>query len=434
VKFASINGSNPKASLVQGSDGNFYGTTARGGSSDLGTVFKMTPTGSLTTLVNFTGANSNPQAALLESSDGNFYGTTYQGGSGGYGTVFKMTPTGTLTTLVTFTGANGSYPAAALMQGSDGNLYGTTQQGGSTSDGHLAGGGQIFRLRMGPTVLTQVQTNVTANGATLNGIVNPGGYSTPVSFQYGTDSTLTVFSTARAGTLPVGTTNIAVHASVSGLQPSITYYYRVLASNGENSLPQMGEILSFTTADLPHLALEAPTGTSVANGTGTMAFASTPIGQTTEIAVTVRNAGDSDLTSIAPSITGTHAGEFSLVSSPPGTLAAGASAAFTVRFSPTSPGAKSATLSISSNDPDENPFTLTLAGSGASQPVITELSGGRMGVDFHGIPGRSYVVQRSTNLTTWVVLSTIIAGTDGAVNYIDESPPPGSAFYRLRTL
>ena len=70
-------------------------------------------------------------AKLLKASDGNLYGTTMSGGDSipGYGTVFKLAPTGTLTTLVNFTGANGSSPMAGLVQGSDGNFYGTT--GGS---------------------------------------------------------------------------------------------------------------------------------------------------------------------------------------------------------------------------------------------------------------------------------------------------------------
>ena len=68
-------------------------------------------------------------------SDGNFYGTTYQGGASDYGTVFKLTPGGVLTTLVDFTGTTGSnkgrYPMAGLVQGGDGNFYGTTTSWGS---------------------------------------------------------------------------------------------------------------------------------------------------------------------------------------------------------------------------------------------------------------------------------------------------------------
>ena len=126
----------PSAALVEGSDGNFYGTTEYGGASGKGTVFEATPAGVLTTLVSFNGTNgSHPVAALVQGSDGNFYGTTYGGGASGCGTVFKMTPAGGLTTLVSFNGTNGSYPVAALVQGGDGNFYGTTILGGTNNFG-----------------------------------------------------------------------------------------------------------------------------------------------------------------------------------------------------------------------------------------------------------------------------------------------------------
>src|ERR1700691_783552 len=109
--FTGTNGVYPLAGLIQGSDGNFYGTTEKGGSSLEGTVFKVTPSGSLTTLCSFTGANGDlSDAGLIQSSNGNFYGTTEKGGSSGEGTVFEVTPSGTLTTLRSFTGTNGQYP------------------------------------------------------------------------------------------------------------------------------------------------------------------------------------------------------------------------------------------------------------------------------------------------------------------------------------
>ncbi|MCU0780713.1 MAG: hypothetical protein MUF04_06375, partial [Akkermansiaceae bacterium] len=135
VHFTGTNGRNPGAGLVQGRDGNLYGTTREGGDEGAGTVFKISPTGSLTTLVKFTGANGrHPEAGLVQDSDGNFYGTTAFDGSDGGGTVFKMTPAGKLTTLVNFNTTNGMWPAAGLVQGSDGNFYGTTAFGGSSSD------------------------------------------------------------------------------------------------------------------------------------------------------------------------------------------------------------------------------------------------------------------------------------------------------------
>jgi uncharacterized repeat protein (TIGR03803 family) len=145
VSFNRTNGAAPVGSLLQYTDGNFYGTTSLGGSSASGsnpgdgTIFKMTPAGFLTTLVSFNGLNgANPLAGLIKGSDGFFYGTTGEDGSINDGTVFTMTPGGSLTTLATFTGGNGDQPSASLVQGTDGNFYGVTEQGGS-------GFGTIFR-------------------------------------------------------------------------------------------------------------------------------------------------------------------------------------------------------------------------------------------------------------------------------------------------
>jgi uncharacterized repeat protein (TIGR03803 family) len=121
--FTSTDGAFPYAPLIQGMDGNFYGTTLMGGTSDVGTVFKITPAGALTTLYSFGNDGIEPQAALVQGSDGNFYGTTSQGGAYAYGTIFKMAPDGTFTTLYSFPG---NYAANALVEGSDGNFYGTT--------------------------------------------------------------------------------------------------------------------------------------------------------------------------------------------------------------------------------------------------------------------------------------------------------------------
>jgi len=131
VSFNGTNGSHPAAGLVQGSDGNFYGTTEYGGTNgNSGTVFQMTPAGALTTMVSLNGTNgSHPLAGLVQGSDGNFYGTTILGGVKNRGTVFQMTAAGVLTTLVSFNGGKGSSPFAALVQGTNGNFYGTAGGG-----------------------------------------------------------------------------------------------------------------------------------------------------------------------------------------------------------------------------------------------------------------------------------------------------------------
>jgi uncharacterized repeat protein (TIGR03803 family) len=141
-------GLGPHAGLIQATDGNIYGTTNNGGADRLGTVFKVTPGGKLKTLYSFC-AKSNcadgayPQS-LVQATDGNLYGTTDQGGgSSSDGTVFKITPDGTLTTLHSFDGADGALPQAGLIQATDGNFYGTTSGGGAN------GGGTVFKISPG---------------------------------------------------------------------------------------------------------------------------------------------------------------------------------------------------------------------------------------------------------------------------------------------
>jgi uncharacterized repeat protein (TIGR03803 family) len=112
--------------LAQGRDGNLYGTTNVGGTLNMGTVFKMTPSGTITTLYNFSGADGqNPEGGLVLGTDGNFYGATTIGGANNDGTVFKITPAGVLTTLHSFT-ASDSNPKGGVVQGKNGSLYGTT--------------------------------------------------------------------------------------------------------------------------------------------------------------------------------------------------------------------------------------------------------------------------------------------------------------------
>ena len=138
-------GESPLAPLVGATDGNFYGMTDSGGSSGYGTVFEITPSGTLTTLYSFCSASgcadgADPYDGLVEGTDGNFYGMTYEGGANNYGTVFKMTSAGTLTTLYSFCSASGCSDGAnpyygSLVEGTDGNFYGTTEDGGANNYG-----------------------------------------------------------------------------------------------------------------------------------------------------------------------------------------------------------------------------------------------------------------------------------------------------------
>ncbi len=145
MSFDGADGSNPYyVYLVQGTDGQLYGTTYSGGAYGYGSVFKVSTSGAVTTLYSFCSTGSctdgaNPAGGLLLGTDGNFYGTTLNGGANGLGTVFKVTTTGTLTTLYSFCAQSGCtdgyQPYVGLIQASNGTLYGTTSGGGSDDAG-----------------------------------------------------------------------------------------------------------------------------------------------------------------------------------------------------------------------------------------------------------------------------------------------------------
>jgi uncharacterized repeat protein (TIGR03803 family) len=145
------------ASLILGSDGNFYGLTTLGGELNEGTVFSVTPAGVETLLHSFGGGRDGelPSAPLIQGTDGNLYGTTPFGGMNsnaahecqqGCGTAFRITLAGTETVLYAFAGGNsdGANPYAALVEGSDGNFYGTTSSGGNA--GCAEGCGTAFTI------------------------------------------------------------------------------------------------------------------------------------------------------------------------------------------------------------------------------------------------------------------------------------------------
>jgi uncharacterized repeat protein (TIGR03803 family) len=151
----STDGADPVAGLIQGSDGNFYGTTDIGGAYNWGAVYRISSAGDESVLYSFSGQGgivgstdgAEPRGALIQASDGNFYGTTFLGGTWGWGTVFKLTPDGIETVLYSFIGnsvsaisPDGAYPYASLVQGSDGYFYGTTSGEGGFNDGI------VFRL------------------------------------------------------------------------------------------------------------------------------------------------------------------------------------------------------------------------------------------------------------------------------------------------
>ncbi|MGB8699138.1 MAG: choice-of-anchor tandem repeat GloVer-containing protein [Thermosynechococcaceae cyanobacterium] len=210
--FDKGNGAYPSAELTLGQDGNFYSTTDEGGANNKGTVFKVTPSGKLTSLISFKGSNgANPVAPIILAKNGAFYGTTSQGGANNRGTVFKITSTGRLTQLASFKGSNGQNPRAGLLQTSDGTFYGTTSEGGSGSNCGPQKCGTVFKM----TPSGRIETLVNFNG--LNGARPKAGLTLGKDGNlYGTTAGLETLpaNQARYGTLfkmtPSGTLSTLV--------------------------------------------------------------------------------------------------------------------------------------------------------------------------------------------------------------------------------
>lgn len=139
-------GAHPQGGLIQASDGNFYGVTDLGGASGNGVVYRITPDGTESALYSFAGGTAdgaNPTSTLLQGSDGNFYGLTITGGANNAGTLFKITPSGTESILDSFIGnASAVSGGASVIQGSDGNLYCLISSGGA------GGKGAFYRITL----------------------------------------------------------------------------------------------------------------------------------------------------------------------------------------------------------------------------------------------------------------------------------------------
>ena len=228
-----IDGAYPSAVLIQATDGNLYGTTYQGGvvNSDCGagcgTVFKITPSGRLKTIYTFCSLSNCTDGAwpyvqgVVQATDGNLYGTTYGGGNNGVGTVFRMSTSGTLKKLYDFCSqggcTDGSYPEAAPIQDTNGDFYGTAQGGGAY------GYGTVFRLSvgLGPFVETnptsgKVGADVKILGTDVTGATSVTFNGTAAVFKVVSSSliTTTVPTDATTGTVEVTIPKGALNSNV----------------------------------------------------------------------------------------------------------------------------------------------------------------------------------------------------------------------------
>ena len=224
--FNVTDGANPYAGLIQATDGNFYGTTYNGGFYLAGTIFKITPAGTLTTIYNFcavTGCfdGGSPIAGLVQATDGNFYGTTAFGGANGDGTVFKITPDGALTTLHTFDSTDGKIPEGGLVQATNGIFYGTTSYGGANGDG------TVFSLDNGLGPFVEIRPTNGKVGSKVIVLGTDLAGTTSVTFN-GTASNFTVVSQTEIKTsVPTGATTGRVKVVTPGGTLTSNVVFRV---------------------------------------------------------------------------------------------------------------------------------------------------------------------------------------------------------------
>jgi uncharacterized repeat protein (TIGR03803 family) len=342
-RFRGAEGVYPEAGLVQASDGNFYGTTSSGGTGNAGAVFKITPNGALTTLHSFLGTDGlSPDGPLVQASDGNFYGTTF-GGGGGFnsgGTVFKITPTGALTTLYSFCGcADGGNSQAGLVQASDGNFYGTTSGDGANN------GGTIFKITSDGK-LTTIYTFCSQTGCTdglhpFVGLIQAtdGKFYGTTSYG-GSGGAGTIFQVTPGGEF----TTLHSFNQTDGygprgplVQAADGSFYGVTIEGGLNNA---GTVFH----------LDVGLGTSVSISPASLDFGTQGVHNVnTPQSITLTNTGMAPLLITGIDITGTNGGDFYQWNScpmSPNMLAPGEHCAITVAFTPTETGVLHADVAI----------------------------------------------------------------------------------------
>jgi uncharacterized repeat protein (TIGR03803 family) len=361
-KFGKTDGAGPLGPVIQGTDGNFYGTTSEGGTSGLGVVFKLTSAGVLTVLHDFNGADGQtPDAGLVQANDGNFYGVASAGGTLGFGTIFKITSTSdhTFSVLYNFDSTHGATPEVALMQHTNGILYGDTDSG----DTH--GGGVFYSLNIGAAEFAKLQT-LSGKVGTQVSILGQGFIgSTAVSFGGVNATTFTV----------VSDTYVTANVPTGGKTGTVTV---VRPSGSLNSIQQFKVTPTLGSFSPP----SGPIGTSVTiNGTGLIQTTKVTFGGVPATTFTVNS--DSKITATVPSCAKTG----KIVVTTPGGSA-------------TSSGTFSVTPTILSFSPPSGKVgtVVTINGTGLTQTT---------GVSFGGVAATAFTVVSDLRITATVPTGAI---------------------------
>ena len=224
--FDNSDGSEPVGGLVQAVDGNFYGATQTGGAFGFGTIYKITSLGTYTILYNFCMSSSCPdgsfpQDSLIQGTDGNLYGTTLFGGTFGLGTIFSISTGGTFTTLHSFDSADGSDPWAGLVQDTNGTFYGTTYSGGTSNLG------TVYSLSVGLGPFIKAIPPAAKVGAQVHILGQNLSTTTAVTFNKVSAGFVINSSTEVTATVPIGATSGKIQVTTSSGKLSTYPKFRV---------------------------------------------------------------------------------------------------------------------------------------------------------------------------------------------------------------
>ncbi len=293
------------ATLVQGTDGNYYGTASLGGTIGEGTVFKTTAGGKFSVLYNFNSAldgQGDPWVGLTQASDGNYYGVTFRFGLQGqnqYGGIYKLSPKGVYSSLYLFDGTVGANPASALIQHTNGLLYGNTQNNGGFNVG------TIYSLNIGATPFCSLQITSAKIGASV-GILGQG-FSTSSVVKFGgvpVSSISLSGSTYIAATVPVGALTGSVTVTTGATKLTCRQTFRITPTFKSFSPPSgpVGTLVTITGSGLTQASKVTFNGTaaSFTVDSDSQITASVPGGATTgKIAVTTKGGSVSSTTKFA---------------------------------------------------------------------------------------------------------------------------------------
>ncbi len=217
-------------SLIQAADGNFYGTTVAGGTSNAGVVFKITPNGTYSVLYNLNGTTDglNAYSSLVQATDGNFYGVTDKGGTLGYGTIYKITPQGIYSVVHNFDDTNGANPWSTLTQSTNGILYGDTFKGGKLTICGTPGCGVVYSLDMGLKPFVSLVSTSGKEGVKI-GILGQGFSSSSV-VEFGGVQATSIKLTGKtfiSATVPTGALTGSVTVTIGATKLTSNTKFRV---------------------------------------------------------------------------------------------------------------------------------------------------------------------------------------------------------------